>query len=121
MYVWLGVCIALASLLFLNSLTTAAAACLWRALRLVLHRVPAATPSRAAFLLRVFPALLSLAVIATLLLAAYVAHELGHVSARDNFKRALMRVCRDALLSNPCGHALDRQWAEASESAADEY
>jgi Zn-dependent protease with chaperone function len=54
-------------------------------------------------------------------LSAAVAHELGHVSARDNFKRALMRVCRDALLFNPCGHALDRQWAEASESAADEY
>lgn len=223
MYVWLGVCIALASLLLLNSLSTAAAACLWRAMRRALDAAPSAERARVAFALRVSPALISLAVVAALLLPAYVAHEpagtgetvgfkllllsalsaaglacacwrvfsswratrrllrdwmknarpvglrgcrvpayvlrhrfpvvavvgvlrprlfvaeglfaeltadeisaavaheLGHVSARDNLKRALMRVCRDALLFNPCGHALDRQWAEASEAAADEH
>ena len=54
-------------------------------------------------------------------LSAAVAHELGHVSARDNFKRAAMRVCRDVLFFNPCGQKLDRLWAEASELSADEY
>jgi Zn-dependent protease with chaperone function len=54
-------------------------------------------------------------------LIAAIAHECGHLAARDNFKRSLLRACRDALLIIPCGRSLDRSWAEASESAADEY
>ncbi len=54
-------------------------------------------------------------------LAAAVAHEYGHLVAHDNFKRAVMRVSRAALLLIPCGRSLDRTWSEASESAADEY
>ena len=54
-------------------------------------------------------------------LAAAIAHEYGHLAARDNFKRAVMRVIRAALLLIPCGRLLDRAWSEASESAADEY
>jgi Zn-dependent protease with chaperone function len=54
-------------------------------------------------------------------LVAAIAHECGHLAARDNFKRSLLRSCRDALLIIPCGRSLDRAWAEASESAADEY
>ena len=54
-------------------------------------------------------------------LAAAVAHECGHLAARDNFKRSVMRVSRAALLLIPCGRSLDRAWSEASESAADEY
>ena len=54
-------------------------------------------------------------------LVAAIAHECGHLAARDNFKRSTLRACRDALLIIPCGRSLDRAWAEASESAADEY
>ncbi len=39
---------------------------------------------------------------------------------RDNMKRGLLRACRDSLLIIPCGRSLDRDWAEASEEAADE-
>jgi beta-lactamase regulating signal transducer with metallopeptidase domain len=54
-------------------------------------------------------------------LSASLAHEVGHVIARDNLKRALLRVCRDTLLIIPCGRTLDSAWKEASEAAADEY
>lgn len=54
-------------------------------------------------------------------LAAAIAHEYGHLVARDNFKRSVMRVSRAALLIIPCGRSLDRAWSDASESAADEY
>jgi Zn-dependent protease with chaperone function len=54
-------------------------------------------------------------------LAAAIAHEYGHLDARDNFKRSVMRISRAALLIIPCGRWLDRAWSEASESAADEH
>ncbi len=54
-------------------------------------------------------------------LTAAVAHEYGHLAAHDNFKRAVMRVSRAALLLVPCGKSVDRAWSDASESAADEY
>jgi Zn-dependent protease with chaperone function len=54
-------------------------------------------------------------------LLATIAHERGHLAARDNFKRSLLRACCDALLIIPCGRSLDRAWAETAESAADEY
>lgn len=52
---------------------------------------------------------------------AAIAHECGHLSARDNLKRTLLRICRDVLAIVPCGRFLDSKWAEASEMAADEY
>ncbi len=54
-------------------------------------------------------------------LFAALAHEVGHVIARDNLKRGLLRACRDMLLFIPCGRRLDSAWKEASEAAADEY
>ncbi|MCA1817442.1 MAG: M48 family metalloprotease [Acidobacteria bacterium] len=54
-------------------------------------------------------------------LRAAVAHELGHVSSRDNLKRTLMRACRDALPAAPFARALERAWDEESEGAADEF
>jgi Zn-dependent protease with chaperone function len=54
-------------------------------------------------------------------IAAAVAHELGHVAARDNLKRTLMRACRDALLVAPWSLRLERAWAAEAESAADEF
>jgi Zn-dependent protease with chaperone function len=52
---------------------------------------------------------------------AAIAHERGHLTARDNLKRALLRSCRDALAIVPSGASLDRAWADASEAAADEH
>lgn len=54
-------------------------------------------------------------------LSAAIAHECGHLTARDNLKRSLLRICRDVLTIVPCGRLLDRKWAEASEAAADEF
>ena len=54
-------------------------------------------------------------------LHSVIAHEAGHLSARDNLKRSLLRACGDALLMIPCGRSIDRAWADTSESAADEY
>ena len=52
--------------------------------------------------------------------AAAVAHENGHLAARDNLKRGLLQACRDALLIIPSGRSLDKAWSVASEEAADE-
>jgi Zn-dependent protease with chaperone function len=51
---------------------------------------------------------------------ASLAHENGHLMARDNLKRGLLRACRNSLLLIPSGRLLDRAWSEASEEAADE-
>jgi Peptidase family M48 len=54
-------------------------------------------------------------------LAAAIAHEYGHMAAKDNLKRSMLRTSRAALLMIPCGRSLDRAWGEASEAAADEH
>jgi Zn-dependent protease with chaperone function len=54
-------------------------------------------------------------------LIAAIAHEYGHLAARDNLKRVLMRACRDLLSIVPCGRSIDRAWADNAEAAADEY
>lgn len=53
-------------------------------------------------------------------LAAAVAHECGHLAARDNLKRLVLEICRD-LLVFPFGKYLDKKWSENIEAAADEY
>jgi len=54
-------------------------------------------------------------------LAAAIAHERGHLIARDNLKRSILRACRDVLMLAPFGRSLDRAWAQAAEAAADEH
>jgi hypothetical protein len=54
-------------------------------------------------------------------LAVALAHERGHLLARDTLKRALMNFCRDLMPFVGVGRALERAWAEESERAADEY
>ena len=54
-------------------------------------------------------------------LAAAIAHESGHLAARDNIKRAVLRGCRDLLTIVPSGRSLDRAWSESVECAADEH
>lgn len=53
-------------------------------------------------------------------LRAAIAHEAGHLEARDNLRRVLVRACRDMLTIVPCGRSLDRAWVENAEAAADE-
>lgn len=50
-----------------------------------------------------------------------LAHERGHLLARDTLKRALMRACRDLLPFIGAGRVLERAWAREAERAADEY
>ncbi len=69
---------------------------------------------------RLFIANQVLEILSTEEVAAAVAHENGHLAARDNLKRGLLQACRDALLIIPSGRSLDRAWSEASEEAADE-
>ncbi len=54
-------------------------------------------------------------------LTAAIAHECGHLVARDNLKRTLLQISRDSLFSIPLGRVVDRVWAETAESAADEF
>lgn len=54
-------------------------------------------------------------------LSAAIAHECGHLFARDNLKRVLLRLCRDMLTLVPCGRTLDQEWRAASEVAADDF
>lgn len=54
-------------------------------------------------------------------LRAVVAHEAGHLRARDNLKRAVLRLCRDTLVIFPTGRALEQQWSDAAEIAADDF
>ncbi len=69
---------------------------------------------------RLFVADQVLKILTTEEIAAAVAHENGHLAARDNLKRSLLQACRDALLIIPSGRLLDKAWSEASEEAADE-
>ncbi len=54
-------------------------------------------------------------------LDAALAHELCHWQSGDNFKRVLVRWCRDVLMLVPNGRALDQAWHDATEDAADEF
>jgi bla regulator protein blaR1 len=54
-------------------------------------------------------------------LAAILAHEAGHVRARDNLRRLLFRACPDVLGLTPFAARLERDWSEAAEAAADEH
>ena len=55
-------------------------------------------------------------------LSSALAHERGHVEARDNLKRAVLQAGQDALLLlAPFGRSLRREWQRESELAADEF
>lgn len=54
-------------------------------------------------------------------MVAAIAHEYGHLAARDNLRRTLIGACRDMLAIVPCGRSIDRAWSENAEAAADEY
>ena len=52
---------------------------------------------------------------------AAVAHEVGHLNARDNLKSTVLRFCRDLPVFTFFNRRLERDWAKNIESAADEY
>ena len=52
-------------------------------------------------------------------LSAAIAHERGHLTARDNLKRLLLRACPDVLALLPAGRRLECAWIGAAELAAD--
>lgn len=55
-------------------------------------------------------------------LASALAHERGHVEARDNLRRAVLQAAQDALLLlAPLGRSLRCEWQRESEMAADEF
>ncbi len=53
-------------------------------------------------------------------LRAAIAHEYGHLRARDNLKRTVLRICRDLVIL-PIGKDLDLAWAQSAEVVADEF
>jgi len=53
--------------------------------------------------------------------AATLQHEIGHITARDNLKRWLARMCPAVLPFLPRAERLDRVWHAASEECADSY
>jgi Zn-dependent protease with chaperone function len=50
--------------------------------------------------------------------SAALRHELAHLAARDNLKRAILEICRNLLLVAP-GRSIDKAWAFQSETEAD--
>lgn len=54
-------------------------------------------------------------------LRSVVTHEAGHVIARDNLKRALLRFSSDLLPIVLYERALERAWSQAVEASADEH
>jgi Zn-dependent protease with chaperone function len=52
--------------------------------------------------------------------AAAVAHERGHLEARDNVKRLLLRACPDLVAFSPLSRTLEQEWAQAAEALADQ-
>lgn len=69
---------------------------------------------------RIFVAQRVLEVLRTEELGAAIAHEYGHLRARDNLKRTMLRICRDMVLL-PIGKGLDLAWAQNAEAVADEH
>lgn len=54
-------------------------------------------------------------------LGAVLEHETAHLAARDNLRGLLMRSSPDWLSLTALGPRLEREWAEASEAAADDH
>ncbi len=52
---------------------------------------------------------------------AVLAHEAAHLQARDNLTGLLLRACPDGFLWGREAGALEREWREAAEQAADEH
>jgi Zn-dependent protease with chaperone function len=119
-YVLLGVCLALAALLTLNALASAAAALVWRAVAPRVARRPAARRATFLFVLRVFPTALAALLALALVVPAYLFNEprnsgevvgaklalLAAVSAAG-VTLALWRVARTLLATR----RLARDWA----------
>jgi Zn-dependent protease with chaperone function len=54
-------------------------------------------------------------------LKAALAHEMGHLSVRDNLRQWILAVCRDLLPFLPGLSFVKKHWTVAAETAADQY
>ena len=75
MFELLGICLILAAALTLNTIAALIASALWRSLRGRALEWPAETRASLIFTLRVFPPVIAIISVATLLLPAYITHE----------------------------------------------
>ncbi len=90
---------------------------------LPIHRIAHKFPVLAVvgvFRPKIFVAEIVLATLADNELRAAIAHECGHLRAQDNFKRTVLRICRDLVIL-PVGKGLDLAWAQNAEVVADEF
>lgn len=92
MYELLGLSLALASLLALNTVASLATSLLWRGLAPALRDWPAAARARLLFMLRVLPVALALMLVGLVLLPAYIANEPRHSVEAISFKLACLAL-----------------------------
>src|SRR5262245_4207982 len=90
MYELLGLCLALATLLALNSVASLAASLLWRGLAPALNDWPAIARAQLLFTLRLLPALAAASAVCLVLLPAYIAYEPRHTEEAVSFKLACL-------------------------------
>ncbi len=70
---------------------------------------------------RLFVARRALEVLEPAELQVVLAHEAGHLAARDHLKTLLLRACPDPLALLPLGARMTRAYTRASEMAADDH
>src|SRR5262245_56255854 len=124
MYELLGLCLALSTLLALNSAASLAASLLWRCVAPALNDWPATARARLLFTLRLLPAIAATVLVCLVLLPAYVIHEPRHTVEEVSFKLAVLACLSAAglLLACWCGLAtwlatrrLLRNWLQNAE------
>ncbi len=92
MFVLLGICILLAALLALNSVTSLCAEALWRVARGFTHQWPAAPRARILFLLRALPAAVSVCCVLFVVAPAYLEMEPRSTTESVSLKLAIIAL-----------------------------
>ncbi|HEX8098324.1 MAG TPA: M48 family metalloprotease [Pyrinomonadaceae bacterium] len=98
MYDLLGLCLTLAALLCVNAVVTLFSMALWRLIEPHTRRLPARSRASLLFVMRVLPALLSIACALTLLVPSYVEYEPQHANEPVSVKLALIAFASLACL-----------------------
>ncbi|MFN2529672.1 MAG: hypothetical protein ABR555_00085 [Pyrinomonadaceae bacterium] len=92
MFELLGLCLLLAALLTFNSFASLMTAGAWRVLSPVVRNSSATTRAQLLFALRVVPALLSIAIVLTLLVPAYLLYEPRHTTEQIGLKLEILAL-----------------------------
>src|SRR5262245_7006800 len=90
MFETLGICLALAALLTLNTFMSLLTSAAWQALRERAERWPAAARAQLLFALRVFPSIIAIICVGALILPAYIENEPRQVVEPVSLKLALL-------------------------------